>query len=177
MIELPPFGGSFRNVTINGGVTGMGLNLGVVDDSIKGRQEASSKPVRDKTWNWFIDDFFSRFANDAGLLVIMTRWHVDDLLGRALERFHDFKVLRYEAIASQEERHFYRGRWIERHKGEPLFAAGWTKTDTGKIIRHVPWKPLDFLLERKQALSDASWASLYQQDPYIVGGGVLPSGC
>ena len=173
MIEFPPFAGSFRNVTINGGVTGMGLNLGVVDDPIKGRQEASSKPVRDKTWNWFIDDFFSRFANDAGLLVIMTRWHVDDLMGRALERFKDFKVLRYEAIATADERHFYRGQWLTRAKGEPLFADGETLNEQGDEVI-APWKPLDFLQERKRALSEASWASLYQQDPYIVGGGVIP---
>jgi hypothetical protein len=49
---------------------------------VKGRQEAFSKTVRDRTWSWFIDDFRTRFNKDAGLLAIGTRWHVDDVLGR-----------------------------------------------------------------------------------------------
>jgi hypothetical protein len=73
--------GSFRVTTVNGQITGHGLDIGVVDDPIKGRAEASSKTIRDKTWNWLVDDFFSRFADHAGLLMIMTRWHVDDPVG------------------------------------------------------------------------------------------------
>ena len=50
--------GSFRTTTVNGQITGHGLDIGVVDDPIKGRAEASSKTIRDKTWNWLVDDFF-----------------------------------------------------------------------------------------------------------------------
>ena len=95
--------GSFRATTVNGQVTGHGLDLGVVDDPIKGRAEASSKTIRDKTWNWLVDDFFSRFSDHAGLLMIMTRWHVDDPVGRWLERFPDTKVLSYQAIADKDD--------------------------------------------------------------------------
>jgi hypothetical protein len=38
--------------------------LGVIDDPVKGRKEAASKPTRDATWNWFTDDFMTRFAAD-----------------------------------------------------------------------------------------------------------------
>lgn len=58
------------------------LQLGVIDDPVKGREEASSPVVRERTWNWFTDDFRSRFAKNSAMLIIMTRWHVDDLLGR-----------------------------------------------------------------------------------------------
>jgi hypothetical protein len=143
----------------------MELHLGVSDDPRKGRAEAHSKTIRDKTWDWFADDFLSRFAKDGALLIVMTRWHVDDLLGRFLEKNKDVKVLRYPAIAEHDERHLrYNtkdGKWEKfwRRQGEALFP------------QH---KPLDFLLERKKLLTESAWESIYQQTPIIVGGGILP---
>src|SRR5262249_18126595 len=59
--------GSFRNTTIGGQITGQGLDIGIADDPIKGRAEANTKTVRDKTWEWFTDDFLTRFSDSAGL--------------------------------------------------------------------------------------------------------------
>ena len=81
--------GSFRNTTVNGQITGFSLDLGVIDDPMKGRGEATSLANRDKTWNWLTDDFFSRFSDHAGMVMIGTRWHVDDPIGRWLARFGD----------------------------------------------------------------------------------------
>jgi hypothetical protein len=150
-LEYAHSGGSFRNTTVEGQVTGKRLDLGIVDDPIKGRTEANSKPVRDKVWHWFTDDFFTRFSDSAGLIMIMTRWHLDDPVGRFLERFPETKVLRYPAIAEVDEEH--------RRKGEALFPEH---------------KSLQFLLEHKRAMTQASWESEYQQNPIISGGGVIP---
>ena len=150
-LEYPYHGGSFYNTTVGGQITGKGLDLGLVDDPVKGRAEATSKTVRDKVWGWFTDDFFTRFSDSAGLLIIMTRWHVDDLLGRFMERFPEAKILRYPAIAEEDEKH--------RSKGEALFPEH---------------KSLSFLLERKKAMTQASWESEYQQNPIVVGGGIFP---
>lgn len=143
--------GSFRNTTVLGGVTGEGLNLGVVDDPIKGRAEASSEPIRNKTWGWFTDDFFTRFSDDAALLMILTRWHVDDPVGRLKQEFPEVKLLRYPALAEETDAY--------RVKGEPLFPE---------------LKSLSFLMERKRLLTQAGWESIYQQNPIIVGGGFFP---
>ena len=151
LIEFVGRRGSFRNVTVNGAVNGMELHLGVIDDPVKGRAEANSQLVRDRTWSWFTDDFRSRFARDGAMLIIMTRWHVDDLLGRIIDRVHDVRVLRYPAIAEMRDDF--------RDVGESLFEE---------------FKPLSMLLERKRELSQASWEALYQQHPIIVGGGILP---
>ena len=72
LIEYVGGPGSFRNTTVNGAITGMEQNLGVLDDFVKGRAEANSKLQRDRTWNWFTDDFYSRFSKDNALLVICT---------------------------------------------------------------------------------------------------------
>lgn len=99
LIEYAFQDGSFRNTTVKGQITGHQLHLGIIDDPVKGRQEVASKLNRDATWLWFTDDYMSRFAADGALLVIMTRWHVDDMLGRFIARFPDVQVLRYPAIA------------------------------------------------------------------------------
>jgi hypothetical protein len=65
LIEYINHKGSFRNTTVRGQITGMELNLGILDDFVKGRAEANSKLGRDKTWNWFTDDFLTRAAMDS----------------------------------------------------------------------------------------------------------------
>jgi hypothetical protein len=144
--------GSFRNTTIEGQITGQGLDIGLVDDPIKGRAEANNKSVRDKTWGWFTDDFFTRFSESAGLLMIMTRWHLDDPVGRFIERFAEAKILRYPAIAEEDEKN--------RRKGEALFPEH---------------KSLTFLLERRAMMTQAGWESEYQQNPITVGVGCFRS--
>ena len=142
--------GYFRNTTVGGSITGEGLDLGVIDDPIKGRKEANSITVRDGVWDWFTDDFFTRFSEDAGLLCILTRWHVDDPIGRLIAKYTDVKVLSYPAIAEKDEKH--------RKAGEALFPEH---------------KSLSFLEERKSMMDSTSWLSLYQQSPIIVGGEII----
>jgi hypothetical protein len=60
LIEFAGHTGSFRNTTIEGQINGMELHLGVIDDPVKGRAEASSKVMRERVWNWFTDDWGSR---------------------------------------------------------------------------------------------------------------------
>jgi predicted phage terminase large subunit-like protein len=142
--------GYFRNTTVNGAITGESLDLGVIDDPIKGRKDANSKTIRDAAWDWFTDDFFTRFDEKAGLLAILTRWHVDDPIGRLLEAEPSIRVLSYPALAKEDEKH--------RKEGEPLFPEH---------------KSLEFLLERKKIMDSNSWESLYQQSPFIKGGELL----
>jgi len=151
LLEYVECDGSFRNTTVMGQINGQGLDIGVIDDPIKGRSEAQSKTIRDKTWSWFTDDFFGRFSDHAGFLMIMTRWHLDDPAGRWLELFPDTKVLKYPAVAMEDTEN--------RRQGEALFPE---------------LKPIEFLEQRRQALTLASWESLYQQNPIIVGGGLFP---
>jgi predicted phage terminase large subunit-like protein len=145
--------GSFRNTTVRGQINGLGLGLGYIDDPLKGREEAQSKPVRDRAWDWLTDDFFGRFTDDAGLIMIMTRWHVDDPVARFITRFGKgrVRVLAWPAIATKDE--------MYRRKGEALFPEHKSK---------------EFLLERKSLLTKAGWESVYQQSPIVVGGGLFP---
>lgn len=161
LIEFAGHKGYFRNTTVNGQITGKTLNLGIIDDPIKGRAEASSKNNRDKAWNWLMDDFMSRFTDDAGMVLMATRWHVDDPTGRFLLKYPHAKVLKFPALSLDPniEGELPRPYDLRRVKGVPLFPQFKSKT---------------FLMERKNAYTLASWESLYQQSPIIVGGGMFP---
>lgn len=152
ILEFVDRDGYFRNTTVRGAITGEGLDLGIIDDPIKGREEANSETIRDKTWDWLMDDFFTRFSEHAGLLVILTRWHIDDPIGRLIEREPRLKVLRYPAIAEVDE--------PNRKAGEPLFPEH---------------KSREFLLQRKALMTEANWQALYQQNPIVAGGNLFKS--
>jgi hypothetical protein len=107
--EYPNHRGAFYNTTVEGQITGKRLDVGIVDDPIKGRAEANRKSVRDKVWEWFTDDFLTRFSDTAGLIMIMTRWHVDDPLGRFIERFPEATILCYPAVAEEDEKNRRKG--------------------------------------------------------------------
>jgi predicted phage terminase large subunit-like protein len=156
LIEFQGYKGSFRNTTVNGQITGKTLGLGTIDDPIKGRAEASSKTMRDKAWNWFMDDFFTRFTNEAGMILTATRWHVDDPTGRFIEKFPDAIVLTYPALSTKDNSRRYD---IRRGIDEPLFPE---------------FKDFSFLMERKTSGTIASWESLYQGSPIVTGGGIFP---
>jgi len=154
ILEYCEHDGYFRNTTVGGSITGEGLDLGVIDDPIKGRKEANSKTIRDGVWDWFTDDFFTRFSENAGLLCILTRWHIDDPIGRLITQNPSIKVLSYPAIAIKNEKH--------RKEGHALFPEH---------------KSIDFLLERKKVMDNTSWLSLYQQSPIVVGGELIKGEC
>lgn len=68
---------------LGGAITGKGGNLIVVDDYCKSRAEARSKAARDKVWDAFRNDIFTRQNAPASIvLVVATPWHTDDLIGR-----------------------------------------------------------------------------------------------
>ena len=150
LLEYARADGYFRNTTVLGSITGESLDLGVIDDPMKGRDQANSEVYRNKVWDWFTDDFLTRFSEEAGLLCILTRWHVDDPIGRLIDKNPAIKRLRYPAIAECDEEH--------RKAGEPLFPEH---------------KSLEFLLERKAVMASHNWEALYQQNPMVPEGDII----
>ena len=149
-----PTDGQFRNTTVAGPVTGESLDLGIIDDAVKGREQANSLPLSEKIWGWFLDDFSTRFSDQAGLIIIMTRWTTHDIIGRLRKKYKEiqrpFKVVNYKAIASKD------GRF--RKEGEALFPK---------------LKSLAFLKEKKVLMLPESWESLYQGNPTKAGGNLI----
>ena len=143
--------GYFRNTTICGPVTGETLDVGIIDDPVKGREQANSKAWLDKIWDWYTNDFSTRFSEDAGLLIITTRWNIDDLVGRLKEKKGDaVKIVNFPAIATCDE--------VHRKEGDALFPE---------------LKSLAFLNDKKDTLAGSHWEALYQGNPTKEGGNLF----
>src|SRR5690625_943175 len=67
-----------------GTATGFGASLLIIDDLIKSAEEAFNAATLEKHWEWFTNTMLSRLEKNGKIIIIMTRWHSDDLAGRAL---------------------------------------------------------------------------------------------
>ncbi|MEH7480246.1 phage terminase large subunit [Neobacillus drentensis] len=128
------------------GVTGEGSDLMIIDDPIKTREEADSQVTRNKIWGEWIDSFSTRLHPAAIVIIIMTRWHEDDLVGRLLnEEYGEPLPWRVINLSLEAEDNDLLGRKI----GEPLWEERYG---------------YDFIETRKK-MSASSFNSLYQGRP------------
>jgi len=88
LLEILGPRGSLRTTGIGGAVTGMGAHFIIIDDPIKGREQALSVTTRENVWDSYVADILTRLeslkGHPGGILVTQTRWHEDDLAGRLL---------------------------------------------------------------------------------------------
>jgi len=146
-------GGWYRAVGVGGGVTGMGANLIIIDDPIKSREEAQSVTYRDKVWDWYTDDLYTRLEPNGAIILVMTRWHEDDLAGRILssDSAEHWRVVRLPALAEK-------GDLLGREVGEALNSERY---------------PVEELMNIKSVLGSWAFESLYQQRPMPAEGGLF----
>lgn len=88
-----------------GTATGFGASLLIIDDLIKSAEEAFNAAVLDKHWNWFTNTMLSRLETGGKIIIIMTRWHTNDLAGRALRELPElnYKVRHINMKAVQDD--------------------------------------------------------------------------
>ena len=139
-------GGGYVAAGVGGGITGKGAHVLVIDDPVKNREDAESEYSRDSVWDWYTSTAYTRLAPGGGILVILTRWHDDDLAGRLLaaaaDGADDWEVVKYPAIAEQDEEF--------REEGEALHPERYDVSSLGKI---------------QKAIGPRDWSALYQQNP------------
>jgi predicted phage terminase large subunit-like protein len=92
-------GGKIFFVGAGGTVTGRGADYFFIDDPIKDDQEVQSDKFRDDMWKWFFSVAYSRGNKKTAILVIHTRWHSDDLIGRLCDPTHPERKGEFEGIA------------------------------------------------------------------------------
>ena len=76
--------GGVYTAGVGGALTGQPVDLMIIDDPIKDRVQADSAVYRDRVWDWWTDTAATRLAPGAPVVLILTRWHHDDLAGRLL---------------------------------------------------------------------------------------------
>lgn len=139
-------GGGFVAAGVGGGITGKGAHILVIDDPVKNRDDAESQNARDSTWDWYTSTAYTRLAPGGGVLVILTRWHDDDLAGRLLKAADNngeqWEVVNYPARAEVDEQY--------RKAGEALHRERYDEEALKRI---------------EKAVGPRDWSALYQQNP------------
>ena len=133
---------------VGGPITGHGAMLGIIDDPIENWEQAQSQTIRDKHWDWFRSTFRTRIWEEGAIVLVMTRWHEDDLAGRLLQdQGQDWAVLRLPAVAEtqkeRDESHRLLGLEagqpdpLRRKPGDPLCPHRFSKKALAQIRRDV----------------------------------------
>ena len=140
-------------------INGMGADIFLIDDPFKDRASAESTVLREHIHDWFTSTAYTRLAPTGGMIIGNTRWHVDDLSGRLIEKMkvggETYKVINFPAIAEEDE--YFNGKLL-RHTGEAL---------------HPERYPLARLNVIKNTVGERDWNSLYQQHPILNGGNLF----
>lgn len=149
--------GSFTGVGMGTAVTGTGADIVIIDDPHKDRAEAESETVRESVWEYYRSTLYSRLEGYGAVIIIMQRWHTDDLVGKVKEEsaklkaaggaYDEWEIINFPAIAEEDE--YFRGQLI-RKQGEALWPSKF---------------PLDVLENIKQTSGIYNWVSQYMQDP------------
>lgn len=144
--------GGLDALGIGGGATGKGAHLLVIDDPIKNRAEAESDVYRERTWDSFTDDLYTRLEPGGAVVIMMTRWHADDLVARVLKHMPgEWRRLHLPALAEDADP-------LRRTIGAALWPARY---------------PIETLRAIESTLGPYSFAALYQQRPTPGEGGLF----
>lgn len=137
-------GAEYYAAGVGTGIAGFRAKFGLIDDPIRSRQDADSELIRDRIWDWYINDFRTRLVPGAAEVLIQTRWHEDDLAGRALNH-SKWHVISLPAIAEANDQ-------LGRDIGEPL----WDDDSYGYGEQ---------LQDLRSTTPARTWSALYQQRP------------
>lgn len=150
-------GGHYRAVGIGGTIVGSRADLVLIDDPVKSREEAESPAVRDQQWEWFAADLRTRLTPGAAIVMVMTRWHEDDLGGRLLSLQPDlWRVVSVPAVAGDDDP-------LGRAPGEYLWDDDY---GFGRELRRVH-------REYEAAGLMREWSALFQQAPLGAAGALF----
>ncbi len=166
-IRVLPQGGKIFCVGTGGLLTGLGANIIIIDDPIKNQKEALSLRQRDTLWDWFKATLFTRLEPDGVLVIVMTRWHNDDLVGRIL---HSNKFVELNA-KNINETHTEEVQSIWYLLKIPIIAV--ENDPLGRKPGEPLWEnryDLNSIMEQKKLLGNFWFSALYQQEPIFATG-------
>lgn len=141
---------------VGGGLTGKGANLLIIDDPVKNSEEAHSEKIRESHYDWWRSTARTRLQKGGGVILVMTRWHEDDLAGRMLrdsangEGDH-WELLNLPGLAEP-------GDHLGRNEGEALWPEMFD---------------LENLEQTRKAMGTYWFTAMYQQRPAPLEGALF----
>jgi predicted phage terminase large subunit-like protein len=160
IFEIVGHKGIYKCAGVGGSITGYGFDYGIIDDPTKNREEAESETYRKKVKEWYMSTFRTRKQKGAAILITMTRWHEDDLVGWVLDlaeknsKADQWEVLSLPALS------------------EETLSPYDLRTGPGQALWPDEFPEVD-LLSTKESLTTYEWLSLYQQRPSAAAGNLV----
>lgn len=141
-------GGEYFAAGVGGAIAGRRADLVVIDDPVRSREDADSELIRDKTWEWYKSDLYTRLKPGGRIVLIQTRWHEDDLAGRLLvdqsTGGDKWTVISLPAIAEENDQ-------LGRKPGESLWVDAYGYDD--------------YVAQQQATQTPRNWSALFQQRP------------
>jgi len=157
-------GGGVKAVGVGTGLTGSRVSTLIIDDPHKDRAEAESVTYRNRIWDWFTSTAMTRLTPNSTIILIMTRWHEDDLCGRLTAKHY---------VSDLKERGF--GDQVFEQWNFPAICEDEDEI-LGRKVGEALWgenKPVHFLEGRRQVLGQYEYNALYRGDPIAKGGNIV----
>ena len=149
---------------VGGAITGRGFHVGAIDDPLKNAEEATSTTIREKHKSWYESTFYTREEPGGAIVLIMTRWHEDDLAGWLLSQEEvepeGWHIINFDAI----------------YEGPRLFPEtctveeDWRKPGEALCPERYDIEKLEKI---KAKVGSYFWGALYQQRPSPLEGGLF----
>lgn len=158
-------GGGIYTTSVRGGLTGRGARVVIIDDPIKDFIEAHSLTARQTVWDWWLSVVQTRLEPPYLVVVVATRWHEDDFIGRLLSPEYegdpsDWEEIRLPAIAEVDDS-------IGRLPGDPLYVP---------MLKEGRGEALDRWDDIRRQVGSYTWSALYQQRPAPARGSIFDIG-
>ena len=144
--------GDYFAAGIRGPLAGHRADLIIIDDPIKSHAEADSPIMRERLWNWYRADLITRLKPNGRVVLVMTRWHEDDLAGRLLaQNAVEWQTIRLPALAEDND-------LLGRAPGTALWPE---------------WEGTDGLLRKRDTVGERTWSAVFQQCPRPIRGSLF----
>lgn len=150
-------GGEYLAAGVGKAIAGRRADLAIIDDPVASRASAESETDREMTYAWYRGDLYDRLKPGARIILIMTRWHDDDLGGRLDQD---------EADSDGDKFHRVLLPALSEHEDDPL------GREIGEAL-WPEWEDARALQRKRRVVGEREWVAKYQQRPAPLGGAIF----
>lgn len=153
--------GGVLAASVGGSLTSRSADLLIIDDPVKGLEEARSPTYQARAWRWWTATARTRVQNGGAVIIVLTRWHDQDLAGQLMANNPgEWEFLRIPAQADHRP---------ELGETDPL------GREPGEFMESVQGFDRDGWEQVKREVGPQTWAALYQGTPSPDEGGIFPA--